>query len=115
MESAALSAFFGERFDFRKSDLKDNPLLVRDSATGSVDFVHRSFYEYFLANALAKRSDGVAIVLGKLRGSVADWNEWRGFSETVRFFAEALAELGKTEALEELLSERGLGSVDDLF
>ncbi|MDP2104260.1 MAG: hypothetical protein Q8K26_05050, partial [Candidatus Gracilibacteria bacterium] len=87
--------------------------ILKKSDKGGYDFIHNSFYEFFLARHFASLSNGNEEIYKVRNENEQDWNKWREFKLVVLFYGEELARKEKWEDLENLLN--GLLENDDMF
>lgn len=91
-------------------------ILFRKTQENEYDFIHKSFYEYFLARYLSKIDNGNDYIYN-LRDEKrsGNWNDWRESRTFVLFYAEKLVEYEKMDTLERFLEKNGLLKHDDIF
>jgi len=101
-------------------DLFDENLsiLFKGTEGGKYDFIHKSFYEFFLAKYLSKMPKNEwsqKIYDFRDQKKFGNWNDWRDFCPVVLFYGEMLAKDEKWDEIEKFLWEEGLMKGDDMF
>ncbi|PIQ12116.1 hypothetical protein COW06_03255 [Candidatus Gracilibacteria bacterium CG12_big_fil_rev_8_21_14_0_65_38_15] len=101
-------------------DLFDENLsiLFKGTEGGKYDFIHKSFYEFFLAKYLSKmpKNEGSQKIYDfRDQKKFGNWNDWRDFCPVVLFYGEMLAKDEKWDEIEKFLGEEGLMKGDDMF
>ena len=109
----AYSLFKWDSLDISDEYLQKLSVLFKRSDTWSYQFIHESFYEFFLARYLTGQSNGNEEIYKMRDDNDDNWNEWRGFKPVILFYGEGLAKLEKWNELEALLS--WLLKNDDIF
>ncbi|EKE29526.1 MAG: hypothetical protein ACD_2C00154G0003 [uncultured bacterium (gcode 4)] len=112
---------------FNKKKLKDIPdssitslsVLFKVDWEDKYAFIHRSFYEYFLARHFSWKRDWDKSILQK-RDSFArwNWNDWRNFRPVLLNYCEILYNSGKIWSMKKLewfLGEWWLLKDDDVY
>jgi len=106
------SNWSAEAIEIEDQDLQTLSIFKKSDKWG-YDFIHNSFYEFFLARYLAGQSNGNEQICSVRNDNEQDWNKWREFKPVVLFYGEELVRNGKRKELENLLN--WLLENDDMF
>jgi hypothetical protein len=90
-------------------------ILFKSETDGSYEFIHKSFYEFFLARHLANKKNGVEEIYYLRDNSNESWNAWREFRPITMFYGEILINQERWDELECFLWENGILKNDDIF
>ncbi|MDD5376884.1 MAG: hypothetical protein PHH16_02080 [Candidatus Gracilibacteria bacterium] len=83
-------------------------ILFKSTESGSYDFIHKSFYEFFLAKHLTempKNEGNQEIYDFRDQKKLENWNDWREFRPVVLFYGEILAKEERWDELEKFLGK----------
>ncbi len=102
----------------KKSTLASLNILFSADGANEYSFIHKSFYEFFLARHLAKMEKGQwsrEIYDFRNDKKTGNWNDWREFRPVVLFYGEMLGNTNRLEDLKKFLGNEGLLKDDDMF
>jgi hypothetical protein len=93
--------------------LKKLNILFKKSEIWDYKFIHKSFYEFFLARHFVNQPNGNEEIYKIREDNKDNWNEWRNSKPIVLFYWEILTNSNKTDNIEDLLN--WLLIDDDIF
>ncbi|MDD2870907.1 MAG: hypothetical protein PHS49_02855 [Candidatus Gracilibacteria bacterium] len=111
----AYKLFKNEKIDVSDEMLQSYAFLFKKVGDNQYQFIHNSFYEFFLAKYLSDDENGAQKIYNYRDINFDKWNNWRNFKHVISFYCDFLIVNDKIDFLRDFLGKSGILMNDDLF